>query len=347
MIDFSSATITNIAIHEVGNKLRNEEIRFSKNTFEIGDAMLESLLMKYVLGPFKGEEFFHFTHPTYLTQNEIYTYCRAVFELPGIFFDNSKAIARHLYEQSTHPKIKAGELYVIQLRNCKIDGQFTDAIGLFKSETKDTFLKVTETQDNFDLSYADGINISKLDKGCIVFDIEKDNGFKVAVVDSQGSQEAQYWKNDFLGLTPCEDDYNHTKNYLAMCKSFVAEKLDEDFKVEKADQIRLLNDSISYFKKNEKFDEDDFEREVIMEPSIIGAFNDYKKSYQAEREIAITDDFEISSSAVKKQARNFKSILKLDKNFHIYIHGNRDLIEKGYDEQTGMMFYKVYFKEEA
>ena len=81
-----------------------------------------------------------------------------------------------------------------------------------------------------------------------------------------------------------------------------------------------------------------------MEPGMIGAFNDYKKSYQAEKEIQIVDDFDISPSAVKKQARTFKSILKLDKNFHIYIHGNRNLIEKGFDQATGLQYYKVFFK---
>ena len=49
--------------------------------------------------------------------------------------------------------------------------------------------------------------------------------------------------------------------------------------------------------------------------------------------------------AVKKQARVFKSVLKLDKNFHIYIHGNRELIEQGV-EKDGRKFYKLYFESE-
>ena len=49
--------------------------------------------------------------------------------------------------------------------------------------------------------------------------------------------------------------------------------------------------------------------------------------------------------AVKKQARVFKSVLKLDKNFHIYIHGNRDLIEQGTDER-GRKYYNIYYEEE-
>ena len=60
----------------------------------------------------------------------------------------------------------------------------------------------------------------------------------------------------------------------------------------------------------------------------------------------IADVFEISGNAVKKQQRVYKSVLKLDKNFHIYIHGDRELIEKGFDDGKSMNYYKVYFREE-
>jgi len=347
MIDFTHSSITELAIHKVGNKFREEDVQFSESKVVVDDPELESVLMQYMLLPFKGHEMFKFTHASYLIQNEVYSFCRAMFEIPGMFFDNSKSIAKHLYEQSTHPKIKSGELYIVKLKDCKIDGVFCEAVGIFKSENRETFLRVKPNASSYDIQYEDGININKLDKGCIVFDIDKEGGFKVGVVDSQGSSEAQYWKNDFLGIVPCEDDYSNTQNYLNMCKSFVSEKLAEDFQVEKPDQIDMLNNSISFFKKNEKFSEDAFEQEVIREPGMIGAFNDYKKSYQTEKEITFDDEFEISTPAVKKQARNFKSIIKLDKNFHIYIHGSRELIEKGYDEATGMQFYKVFFKEES
>jgi hypothetical protein len=58
------------------------------------------------------------------------------------------------------------------------------------------------------------------------------------------------------------------------------------------------------------------------------------------------ESFDIDLAAVKKQGKVFKSILKLDKNFHIYIHGRQDLIERGFDEAKGKHFYKVYFEQE-
>lgn len=47
---------------------------------------------------------------------------------------------------------------------------------------------------------------------------------------------------------------------------------------------------------------------------------------------------------VKKQNRSFKSVIRLDKNFHIYIHGDRNLIEQGEDKKG--KFYKIYYENE-
>jgi len=79
---------------------------------------------------------------------------------------------------------------------------------------------------------------------------------------------------------------------------------------------------------------------------LIESFNNYKKVYESENEIQISNEFEVSDSAVKKQFRVMKSVIKLDKNFHIYVHGNREYITKGFDEKTGMQYYQVFFKEE-
>ncbi|MDR1897006.1 MAG: nucleoid-associated protein, partial [Prevotellaceae bacterium] len=82
----------------------------------------------------------------------------------------------------------------------------------------------------------------------------------------------------------------------------------------------------------------------IGQPEVIEKFNQYKSAYAKEYEIEIADSFTISDSAVKKQARGLKSVIKLDKNFDIHIHGNRDLIEQGSDSKG--KFYKIYYKEE-
>ncbi len=137
-----------------------------------------------------------------------------------------------------------------------------------------------------------------------------------------------------------------TQNLLRLCKGFVTERLPEAFEVSKADQVDLLNKSVKFFKENDSFDLNDFTNEVLEEPQKIRAFRDYREQFQTDKEINISDEFDISESAVKKQARVFKSVLKLDKNFHIYIHGNRELIEQGIDKD-GRKYYKIYYNEET
>ncbi|HAN79544.1 MAG TPA: hypothetical protein DCQ31_18165, partial [Bacteroidales bacterium] len=65
-----------------------------------------------------------------------------------------------------------------------------------------------------------------------------------------------------------------------------------------------------------------------------------------ENDTELSTEFEISQSAVKQGRAKFKSILKLDKNFHVYIHGNRNNIERGYDDSRRQKYYKIYFENE-
>lgn len=350
MISFFEASLAELSIHRVGNKSQDEFYVLSEKSVAIEDQMLSSLLQQYFLSPYeKVNEVYRFFHPNSdLNLNEVYHFVAGIFEDGASFHEKSKELAKYLYEVSGHPKIKSGELYLAYFENVQIEGELHDAIGIFKSETKETYLKVFPERDGFGLSYEqDAININKLDKGCLIFNTDKEEGFRVAVIDhtNRGS-EAVYWKDEFLKLRIRNDNFNQTNNVLGVYKTFVTEKLEEDFEISKADKIDLLNKSMKYFKEKESFDLDEFSNEVIGNEEGIASFKSFKKNYEEEFDAAIPDNFDISGAAVKKQARVFKSVLKLDKNFHIYIHGDKELIEKGFDDEKYMNYYKVYFKEE-
>jgi hypothetical protein len=104
--------------------------------------------------------------------------------------------------------------------------------------------------------------------------------------------------------------------------------------------------SVEYFKTRESFDKKEFEKEVFQDAGIIKSFRNFDSNYREENDIELTDNFDISPQAVKKQARVFKSVLKLDKNFHIYIHGDRELIEQGVDKD-GRKYYTIYYQDES
>ena len=209
-------------------------------------------------------------------------------------------------------------------------------------------MKVYPTSDSFEIDYEDGININKLDKGCLIFNTERENGFLVSVVDSvRQSGEAMYWRDSFLNIAQRRDVFFQTSQCLDMCKQFVTDRLPEDFNMSRVDQADMLNRSASFFKENTEFSFDDFADQVIKQPEAIQSFKEFREEYQDDRDIKMDEKFEISAPAVKKQAKIFKSVIKLDKNFHIYVHGNRQLIEKGYDDDRDMNYYRLFFKEES
>ena len=337
-------SMKNTALHVVGNKLNQDNIILSKNGIRI-DSNIEKILSNYFLPPFTSEEYYQLYHESDLVLNEVYTYVSKVFDEPEQLYEQSVNLAKHLYEQSTHPKIKGGEFYTVYFKDCILDGETLDAVGLFKSENKDTFLKVLHENGNFNLESDKGINIKKLDKGCLIFNKDRENGYIVAVVDNTNKGVgAQYWIDDFLHVRQRKDEYANTQNFMALAKNFVIKELPKEFEISKADQIDLLNKSLHFFKEKDSFDINDFAHEVIAQPEVIERFHQYKQEYENQSDIVIDNQFEISDSAYKKLQRSYKRVINLDKKIQIVIAGNRQNVEQGEDDRG--KFYKVYYKDE-
>ncbi len=333
-------------IHYIGNKGNEEHLRLSENAVKVSPEVSE-ILNTYFFSPFKSEEYYQLHHDANLALNEVYTYVSAIFDDAGSLHEQSVNLATHLYNQSTHPKIKPGELYIVHFKDTALNGERMDAVGLFKSENKDTFLKIHTGDGGFEIESEQGININKLDKGCIIFNTEREEGYIVSVVDNTNKgAEAQYWTDDFLHLRRRQDKYFNTENTLSLYKDYVVKQLPEEYNITRADQADFLNRSMKFFKEKDDFEIEEFKNEVLQYPEYIDSFNKYKEQYEQERDIEIADSFIISDAAVKRQNRSYKSIIKLDKNFHIYVHGNRELIEQGMDE-NGRKFYKIYFDVES
>lgn len=348
MIDSALSNIQLVSVHHVGNASNQEDLRISEAPLDHLDDKLHPLLRTYFLSNFTTPEFYSFTFSNEdFTLNPIYKYASDIFQDLESFHINSIHLAKHLYEATQHPNIKPGDLYVAYITNIALDGIATEAVGIFKSENKESFLKLKAYSNQFDLSADEGMNVKKLDKGCLIFNTEAGNGFKVLMVDNSNKSDAHFWKHDFLNIKPVSDAFHHTQNFMNLTRQYAAEQIREDFSVSKADQIDLLNRSVDFFKSKEQFSQVEYETEVLGDPEVIESFRSFGKTFMTNQEFDPADNFEISVQAVKQQARIFKSVLKLDKNFHIYIHGNRELIEKGFDEVTGRHYYKLYFEQES
>ncbi|MEO5976134.1 MAG: nucleoid-associated protein [Chryseolinea sp.] len=345
MIEISQTSINAITAHGVGNKNNEGKLKLSDQPITIEGGLLSSLLTTYFLSGFRSLEQFSFRTENENDEHPVMPVIQSIFEDPESIQANSILLAQRLYEITEHPNIKAGELYIVHFSNVGFEDGLYDAVGIFKSETRDNYIQVDEGKKGYKLSAQQGLNINKLDKGCLILNDLGAEGYRMLLVDNANRSDASFWKHDFLGASPLKDAFHHTQNFMTLTRQYVDDQLDEEFSVSKADKIDLLNKSKDFFNTRDQFNQKEFESEVLADKSVIESFRKYEKTFMTDADIA--KNFEISANAVKKQARVFKSVLKLDKNFHIYIHGNRELIEKGYDDLTRRHYYKFYFDQES
>jgi hypothetical protein len=348
MIDFTRAEITHFAIHYVGNKGLGEELTMSSSLFEFKDEFVKETVFRYFTHPFKTDIYHQFKGKADITLNSVANVCEDIFESTRNFMKQSRLAAEHLYNQSMHPKIKGGEFYVCHFKDVVVDGELCDAVGFFKTENKETYLKVYQHMEEFDIDCDYGIDIYKLDKGVLIYNTEKKNGYKMSIVDvnNRNAEIAAYWEQDFLNATFKANAYYHTRNFMDASRGFCEEVLTEANNVAKDDQRMMLNKSTSYFKDKDQFKLKDFQKEVLVEPDLITAFNDYRKDFNNRMHLTAVDDFDVSQTAVKKNQKYMRSVIKLDKNFHVYIHGRHDYVERGFDEEKGLKYYKLYYVNE-
>jgi hypothetical protein len=175
MINLYPAQIESLSVHRVGNKSRNESVFLSAEPYRLNDE-ISAVLKEYFFKPFreKEENYFRFANEVDVDFNTLYPMIEATFADPSGIHANSKKITTHLFEQSNHPHIKNGEVYVAYFSDVVIDNQKTDAIGIFKSELKHDFLQFKESTSNLDIIIQQGVNINKLDKGCLIFNVAKE-----------------------------------------------------------------------------------------------------------------------------------------------------------------------------
>jgi len=346
-MNLQNTPLQKLIVHYIGNKNNADPIVLSQSSIELNDD-LKMILGDSFLTRFKTNHEWHsFSHESSLQFNEVYNYCLQIFSDSDAFEEVSHAIARHLYNQSIHPKVKGGELYIAYFDALPVESRMCKAIGLFKTENKSLFLEAEQAGGNIGLQLKEGIELTKIDKGCLIINQKADEGFDVLIFDNQNrGEEAQYWKEKFLSLSPQKNEFHNTQHFLNLTKQFITGPLETEMHISKNEQVELLHRSIDYFKTNESFDIDDFQAKVFIQDEHVEAFRNFGSHYVANNDFDLAAQFDISQEAVKKQSRIFKSVIKLDRNFHIYVHGRTDLIEKGVD-LDGRKYYKIYYQDEA
>lgn len=347
MINRIDASLESIVVHRIGRASENEGVVYSESEIPIAHDGITEALMCLLLDSFTSPEYFTFnTERIQQHTLPLLNPIQEIFNEPTTIVEHSKAIAKLLYQHSENPNIKDGDLLVAYIRDVLVDDELVDGLAIVKVENLQAFLRLHSEGVNYNLQLLDGIAINKVDKACLIFNTEAEQGYKICAMDKVSSTtEAKFWMQDFLSLQARTDDFYFTKNYIQATKQFIQDRMKPIYETDTADEAVIMNRSLNFLTHEEDFDANEYERRIFKDEAVIADFQEYKEDFANERDVRLAEDFKISPAAIKNQSKVFKSVLKLDKNFHVYIHGNRDMIEKGVDEM-GRKFYKLFYNEE-
>jgi hypothetical protein len=348
-IRFLSAVASKAILAKIGNPLREEGLQTSKEVFEIAEedrAALTSMFLK----PFKNLTAHRFTHHASLEQNEIHQYVKEIFGKPEQLLDKGVQIAQRLYAKSNHPNIKSGDLCITFMEGIEIEDQpAAQALCILKSESVAPFLTITPKGGDLHLSTEHGIQPDKIDKGCLIIDHWSGKGYYVLTFD-RSSGDARFWVREFLGVEPVPDASFLTNTYAKMAVSFLEEQralAPEDDDVPPWETAAPAREALEYFAQRDAFELDDFQQQVLREPETIQQFADHRARFEQEQGQSLPTQFEISKKDLTKAKRSINSVIRLDSGVEIHLKAplgqEPPSLERGYDDQRGMKYVKVYY----
>lgn len=214
------------------------------------------------------------------------------------------------------------------------------AIGFYLSRQKQHFFS-TGTQA---MAVLQGMPLNKPEFACLIVPGQQED-FKLFLSES-GSQPGN-WSKLLFPFFQHRDDAFHATQFFKMCKSFSEDVLAREYQQPREKQVEFLADSVAYASEKKVLDVAAFKQEVIRDPAVVDAFEDYQTRYGEQKAWNPPDQFAVSENVQKQAGRFVRSIIKLDKNFHIYVHGNKDRIERGYDQDRRMHYYTLFFEAES
>jgi len=349
MIKKTRAEITKCILHKVANKFNSGQNAFSENLIRF-DQESYDLMSSFLLKPFINlTQSYRFTNHQDVRLNELNKFASEVFADENSFVDYSKNIVTHLFEQSNSAQIKTGDVLVVFIEGIEYKDVLTEAIGIFKIENKVNFFQsYLDDNQSFDVVVQQGISTKRIDKGCLILNTSDAEGTVVLSVDNN-NYDAQYWVKNFLSVKLADDFNSHTQSYLELCKEFSEDVLKPEFG--KKEQGNFLANTVDYFKEHEAVDYNEFKEEIFGEEKHKSLFEDYKKHYEQLNDVLIRNNFDVSDVVLKKEKTKLKTLIKLDTNIQINLDVDApdaasEYLEKGYDEEKKMFYYKVFFNEE-
>jgi hypothetical protein len=260
----------------------------------------------------------------------------------GQFFSDSSLSEIHRYcclrwLQAPENSQLQGTWMSTSWKEFQYENESGSAIGFFYTDEHEIYLQ----PESGEAAVRTGIPLKKPGYACIVF-LNGEGVYRMF----QLSARPGFWSQNLFPFRSSPDDAFHSKEFFRMCKSFSEDVLLKEQHKSREEQLGFLSDSVSFTKENQEVSFEAFREDVLKEPSLINAFDDYREAYSDRRQWNPPDKFAVSKEVQNQVGKYLKSVIKLDKNFHIYVHGAKDRIEKGFDNSRNLNYYTLWFDAE-
>ena len=122
--------IKKATIQVVGNKTRGEGLSAATTLADVSGS--SEFLTRLIEKSFTMDDLKCFSYIESVELNPVYKFVSKMFDDEEAFLKQSVNIATYLYDQSIHPNIRSGELYVLLLE-CEYKKETVEAIAILKS----------------------------------------------------------------------------------------------------------------------------------------------------------------------------------------------------------------------
>lgn len=324
-------------IQVVGNKTRGEGMSAALTLADVSGS--SDFLIKLIEKSFTMDDLKCFSYIESVELNPVYQFASKIFDDKEAFLKQSVNMATYLYDQSVHPNIRSGELYVL-LMECEYKKNTVEAIAILKSEKKDPFLATNNDGREISVRTIYGTGLKGLDKGCLILNTERENGYIVGTVDNTNNgSDAQYWTESFLHVKDCDDDYHQTVKLMEMCKGFVKQQND----ISDVERAVVAKKTADVFAAGDTIHVDDLADMICQDEKQKLEFVAYRESFEKQNGGFANEVNVVKKAAIRKPVTKMTT-LKLGADFEVKVLNPEAKIEGGVEKKSGKKYCTLYYE---
>lgn len=321
-------------IQVVGNKTRGEGLSAASVLADVSES--SEFLTKLVEKSFTMDDLKRFSYIESVELNPVYQFVSKIFDDIETFLKQSVNIATFLYDQSIHSNIRSGELYVLLLE-CEYKKEPVEAIAILKSEKKDPFLATDNDGREISVRTIYGTGLKGLDKGCLVLNVERENGYVVGTVDNTNNgSDAQYWTDSFLHVTNCDDDYHETMKLMEMLTAFSKQVAEQNA----AEGAVVAKKATELLKKGEAVQVEELADRICVTDEQREQFVSFRQEFE-EGHGEFAEEVNVVAKAASRKPVTRMNTLRIGDVFEVKVLTPEARMEQGKDDSG--RYWKLYW----